>query len=165
MKQSVDSMAHDVRLMPMTREMYHAFFREYQNDPALYLNQADYVSYIYNEEAVDRYIQRQIDRNRLPFAIMVGDEIVGELKFYDIKPGESAFMGISMKNDAYKGKGYGTQAERKAIDYCFHTLDIPVLYADSVLTNIRSQHVLEKAGFAFLREDAQRRYYVCRRGT
>lgn len=154
-----------VAIKPMTREMYHVFFREYQNDPTLYLDPADYVSYVYTEETVDRYIQRQIDRNRLPFAIMVGDEIVGELKFYDIKPGESVFMGIAMKNDTCKGKGYGTQAERIAIDYCFHTLDIPVLYADSVLTNTRSQHVLEKVGFAFLREDAQRRYYVCRRET
>lgn len=156
-------MSNKVYLKSMTREMYHEFFREYQNDPDLYLNPKTYVTYVYTKESADRYIQRQIDRNRICLAIMVGDEIVGELKLYDIKSGESAFLGIALKNAACKNQGFGTQAERLAVDYAFHTLDIPVLYADSVLTNRRSQHVLEKVGFQLFAEDSERRYYVCRR--
>ena len=41
----------------------------------------------------------------------------------------------------------------------FYELDIPVLYADTVLTNTRSQHVLEKVGFQFIDEDEKRKHY------
>ena len=51
------------------------------------------------------------------------------------------------------------QAEQLAIKYVFYELDIPVLYADTVLTNTRSQHVLEKVGFQFIDEDEKRKHY------
>lgn len=64
-----------------------------------------------------------------------------------------------MKSSQYKDRGFGTQAERLAIDDTFHKLDIPVLYAAAVLTNTRSQHVLEKVGFQLVSQDARRKYY------
>lgn len=148
-----------ISLKPMTPEMYHAFFQEYENDMDLYLDKNDFTEYVYNREKVDAYIQKQISLKRLPFAIMCGEEMVGELKLYDIVSGKSATLGITMKSKKYKDKGYGTQAERLAIDFVFNELDIPVLYADSILTNTRSQHVLEKVGFQFLYADEQRKYY------
>ncbi len=143
----------------MTPEMYHTFFKEYQNDPDLYMNPQDFFEYRYDQAKVDAYIQKQQDLKRLPFAILHGDELVGELKLYNIQPHRSATLGITMKNRKYKDKGFGTQAERLAIQYVFEELDIPVLYAVSVLTNTRSQHVLEKVGFQFIRQDEQRKYY------
>ncbi|MBP3315101.1 MAG: GNAT family N-acetyltransferase [Clostridia bacterium] len=148
-----------ISLKPMTPEMYHAFFQEYENDMDLYLDKNDFTEYVYNREKVDAYIQKQISLKRLPFAIMCGEEMVGELKLYDIVSGKSATLGITMKSKKYKDKGYGTQAERLAIDFLFNELDIPVLYADSILTNTRSQHVLEKVGFQFLYADEQRKHY------
>ena len=68
-------------------------------------------------------------------------------------------MGIALKNTRYKDRGIGTQAERLAINYVFNQLDIPTLYADSIITNTRSQHVLEKVGFSLISEDGQFRYY------
>ena len=152
-------MPNKVRLESMTAEMYHLFFKEYQNDMDLYLDRNDFVEYVYDKDKVDAYIQRQMDLKRLPFAIMYGDEIVGELKIYDIKSNESATLGITMKNSKYKDRGFGTCAEQLAIEYVFHQLDIPVLYADTVLTNTRSQHVLEKVGFQFMFEDENKKYY------
>ena len=148
-----------ISLKPMTPEMYHAFFQEYENDMDLYLDKNDFTEYVYTREKVDAYIQKQISLKRLPFAIMCGEEMVGELKLYDIVSGKSATLGITMKSKKYKDKGYGTQAERLAIDFVFNELDIPVLYADSILTNTRSQHVLEKVGFQFLYADEQRKHY------
>ena len=153
----------EVKLKPMTAEMYHMFFQEYENDMDLYLDKNDFQEYIYERSKVDVYIQRQIDLNRKPFAIMYGDEMVGELKIYDIQIGKSAVLGITMKNHNYKDRGFGTIAERLAVDYVFHQLDIPVLYADCILTNTRSQHVLEKVGFQFLYADEQRKHYEIRR--
>ena len=152
-------MEKTVWLKPMTREMYHEFFREYQNDLDLYLDKNDYKFYVYDKDNVEKYIQRQIDKKRLPFAIMYGDEIVGELKLYDIEEYRNATLGIAMKNEKYKDRGFGTAAERLAVEYVFNELNIPVLYADSVLTNTRSQHVLEKVGFKLIGQDESRKYY------
>lgn len=149
----------DITLKPMTAEMYHAFFREYENDMDLYLDKNDYFEYVYDKAKVDAYIQKQVDLNRLPFAIMHGDEMVGELKIYDIIAGESAVLGITMKSRKFKDRGFGTRAEQLAVEYVFHQLDIPILYADSILTNTRSQHVLEKVGFQLISVDDQRKHY------
>lgn len=64
-----------------------------------------------------------------------------------------------MKNSKYKDHGIGTQAVRLSVQYVFDDLDIPTLYADSIQTNGRSQHVLEKVGFTFIREDQDFKYY------
>ena len=63
-----------VRLTAMTPEMYHRYFREYENDSDLYLDKDKYTAYTYSKEKVDQYIQRQVDLKRIPLAIMTGDE-------------------------------------------------------------------------------------------
>ena len=85
--------------------------------------------------------------------------MVGELKIYDIVAGKSATLGSTMKNKNYKDRGFGTQAEQLAIKYVFDQLNIPVLNADVILTNTRSQHVLEKVGFQFIYADEHRKHY------
>ena len=122
-----------------------------------------YVAYSYDEEKVKQYIKRQVDLNRKAFAIMVGDEMVGELIIKNIEIGKCATIGIAMKNTSYKDRGFGTKAEQLAIEYVFNELDIPVLYADSILSNTRSQHVLEKVGFQLIREDENFKYYSIER--
>ena len=77
--------SHKVRLILMTPEMYHRYFREYENDPDLYLDKSKFVPYSYSEEKVDRYIQRQADLKRIPLAIMADDEIVGEVIIKNIE--------------------------------------------------------------------------------
>ena len=113
-------MNSNVYLLPMTAEMYHAYFKEYQNDLDLYIDKNAYTPYIYDEEKVNRYIQRQIDLNRKPFAIMYNDEMVGELIIKNIEEHKCATMGIAMKNTKYKDRGFGTKAEKLALEYmCF----------------------------------------------
>ena len=133
-----------VRLTAMTPEMYHRYFREYENDPDLYLDKDKYTAYTYSKEKVDQYIQRQVDLKRIPLAIMTGNEIVGEIIIKNIEEHKCATMGLSLKNARYKDRGIGTQAEKLAIQYVFRNLDIPTLYADSIQTNTRSQHVWKK---------------------
>lgn len=154
-----ECMEAEVTLEPMTPEMYHAFFREYQNDLDLYIDKKAYAPYVYEEEKVNRYIQRQIDLNRKPFAIMAGGEIVGELIIKNIVECQCATLGLTMKNTRYKDRGFGTKAELLAIQYVFNELDIPTLYADAILSNKRSQHVLEKVGFRLIKEEGNFRFY------
>ena len=152
-------MEQKIRLIPMNDDMYRRFFREYENDPELYLKGQPYVSYTYSEEAVDKYVRRQRELGRIPLAILCGEEIVGEIVIKNIEERKCATMGIALKNAGYKDRGIGTEAEKLAVRYVFRELDIPVLYADTVKTNTRSQHVLEKAGFSLLREDKEYKYY------
>ena len=148
-----------IKLVPMTADMYHSFFSEYENDPDILLPGQEYVHYEYSEEKAANYIQRQRDMKRIPLAIMCGDEIVGEIVIKSIEPRQCATLSIVLKNAQYKDRGIGTQAVRLAIQYVFNELDIPTLYADTVRTNSRSQHVLEKAGFTLIREDEDFKYY------
>ena len=149
----------NIRLIPMTEDMYRFFFREYENDPDLCLPGQPFSDYEYSEEKVAGYIQRQKDLKRIPLAIIYGGEIAGEIIIRDIEPNKHATMSITLKNAGYKDRGIGTEAEKLAVRYVFDDLDIPVLYADTVRTNKRSQHVLEKAGFTCIGEDPDYRFY------
>ena len=148
-----------IKLVPMTAEIYRSYFMEYENDPDLYLPGQEYVHYEYSEEKVAKYIHRQDDLKRIPLAIMYDNEIVGEIIIKNIEQHTCATMSITLKNAQYKDHGIGTQAEQLAVRYVFDELDIPTLYADTIQTNVRSQHVLEKAGFTLIREDQDYKYY------
>ena len=149
----------DVSLAPMTDDMVRRYLMEYENDPDLFMPGQEYVPYVYSEEKAERYIRRQKERNRIHLAILCRGEIAGEILIKDIEAHKSAVMGIALKNDAYKNRGIGTAAEELAVRFVFRDLDIPTLYADALKANTRSQRVLEKAGFMFIREDADFRYY------
>ena len=71
--------------------------------------------------------------------------------------------GIHLLNDSVKGKGYGTEAERLLLRYAFEELGMVAVNADAVLKNTRSQHVMEKVGFRYVREDKMFKYYRCER--
>lgn len=145
-------------LRPMTPSMYHEFFKEYENDLDLYLDKEKYVEYVYGEENVEKYIQKQFDLKRISLAVVSDDEIIGEILIKNIQD-NSATIGITMKNSKCKGKGYGTVAEKLVVEYIFNQLNIATVYADTVVTNTRSQHVLEKVGFKRIRSDDEFIYY------
>ena len=74
-----------IYLKPMTDEMFHSYFKEFENDPDLFFEDQDYIHYEYSEEKVNEYIKRQKDLNRVVLAIMLDDEIVGSIYFKNIK--------------------------------------------------------------------------------
>ena len=155
-----------ISLRPMTDEMYRGYFREYENDPDLFREGQEYVRYDHSEENTERYIRRQRDLGRVTLAVMLGEETAGEVIIKNIEEKKCATLGIALRNDRYKNRGIGTQAEKLAVRYVFEEMDIPVLYADSLKTNARSRRVLEKAGFVPFREDEDFVYYrICRDGA
>lgn len=153
-----ETSANSVSLFPMRREMCHAFYKEFQNDSAI----GHYFEYIYSPEIADRYFDRNSVPDRRLFAIFVDGEIVGEckLKYIDSDKRECS-MGIHLKNDSVKGKGYGTQAEQLILRYAFEELGMVAVNADVALRNTRSQRVLEKVGFRYTHEDETFKYYRC----
>jgi RimJ/RimL family protein N-acetyltransferase len=122
-------------------------------------------TYTYDKEWVDRYYQKKVtDKSRRFFAICHYEKAVGEisLKNIDFEQG-CATMSVVFSNDNYKNRGWGTEAERLIVDYAFDELGLHIIYADCVLRNKRSQHVLEKIGFIYSHEDEAMRYYVFKR--
>ena len=149
-----------VTIQPMTREMCHEFYKGFQNDPAI----GHYYEYIYTPEIADRYFDSNSVPDRKLFAIMVDGEIVGECKLKGIDTEKrQCSMGIHLRDDSVKERGYGTQAERLILQYAFEELGMIAVNADAALKNTRSQHVLEKVGFRFIREDDTFMYYRCER--
>ena len=150
----------EIYLTPMTNELFHIYYKDYQNDPGLFMNMDLFSPYQYSTEWVENYIARQKAQKRLIFAIMRNGLPVGEvvLKNIDYMKKECT-LGICLQNDHVKGQGIGTKAEQLILDYATERLGMETVYADSILKNTRSQHVLEKVGFKFIGEDAQFRYY------
>ena len=150
----------EISLCPMTRELCHAFFRGFENDPALCSDPGQCTPYEYSEEKADRYFDAQRRPDRLNFAVMHRGEPIGEvkLKAIDREKGECT-LGICLKNDNLKGRGYGRRAEELAVSYALHVLGLSAVNADTLTANLRSRHVLEKVGFRFVREDGEFCYY------
>ncbi|MBO4452928.1 MAG: GNAT family N-acetyltransferase [Clostridia bacterium] len=149
-----------ITLEIMTRELCHELFRGWENDESIYMDKSLFKKYVYNAEAVDRYFDSKQSPSRVVFAIMLGDKPVGELQLKQIdREKRECTMSIHMQNDSVKGKGYGTQAERLAVDYAFGVLGMKAVNADTVLKNARSRHVLEKVGFKFVKEEGDFAYY------
>lgn len=149
-----------ITLKRMTRQLCHRIFREWENDPAIYADLSEFHPYRYDADRVDRYFDRKQEPSRILFAIMNGEEPIGELQLKKIDPDrKECTLSIHLKNDSVKGRGFGTQAEKLAVEYAFRELGMNTVLADTVLKNLRSRHVLEKVGFRFFNEEGAFRYY------
>lgn len=157
-------MREEISLCVMTRELCHELFQGWENDPAIYMDMGRFTAYEYDEAAVDRYFGSRQDPSRVIFAILLGSKPIGELQLKSIDHEKKACtLSIHLQNDAVKGRGYGTKAERLALQYAFEVLGMAEVNADTAVKNTRSQHVLEKVGFQYVEEKDGFRYYRCAR--
>ena len=144
----------------MTRELCHELYKSWENDDSIYMDMSIFKEYVYNEESVDHYFDSKQGTSRRIFAIMLEDRPIGELQLKQIDMDKrECTLSIHMQNDSFKGNGYGTEAEKLAIKYAFDELGMVAVNADTVAKNTRSQHILEKIGFQFLKEQGDFRYY------
>lgn len=151
-----------IYLCKMTKQLSRQFFQEFDNDPDIFQDIRHFTPYVYQESAVDAYWQRQRSLGRVHLAVMREQEPIGEVILKNIAPGKRhCTLSIHMKNDSVKNRGYGTQAEILALKYAFYDLGMETVFADALRKNKRSQHVLEKVGFQYLRSDKMFCYYQC----
>ena len=145
-----------LKLIPMTSELYHKEKMNYIADPMMCDS-----PYVYNKtNAQKEYDKRVNDKNRRWFAIVKGTTVIGDVYFKNIDlENKTATLSIALTQDCYKGKGYGTAVIKKMIDYGINDLHLTIIYADAVLRNTRSQHVLKKVGFKYINEDECLKYY------
>ena len=144
----------------MTRELCHTFYQYFENDPDIYMDMSRFAPYKYDAQKVDAYFDAQQKPNRIVFMLILDELPIGEVQLKEIdRAKKECRLGIHLQNDSVKGKGYGTMGEKMAIEYAFDNLKMQAVNADVVLKNTRSQHILEKLGFCYLRCDDTFKYY------
>ena len=154
----------DVELLPMTRERMHELFRGFSLDPDIFADMSLYEqkkNYVYDPEKVDAlFDRRNAEEGSIAFAIMLDGAVIGEVGLRHLsEEDKECELSIHLQNDQVKGLGYGTQAERLAVDYAFDVLGAESIVAESLEKNTRSQHILEKLGFLHQgEEDGFKRY-------
>ena len=156
----------NICLCTMTQMLARRYFRGFVVDPALFCDDQEYRPYVYSDEKADCTVTRYQQLARVHLAVMLDDEPIGEIVLKDIKPElKQCTLGISMRSDEFKNKGYGTTAEILALHYAFDKLKMETVLADSLLKNTRSQHVLKKVGFIETHRDDSFIYYRCDKAT
>ena len=152
----------NIHLKTMTKELARQYFRQFELDPDLFADKKQYQPYIYSDEKSDATVERYQKLGRIYLAIMLGEEPIGEVILKNIDQEQKhCTLGICMRSDVYKNKGYGTEAEMQTLQYAFCELGMETVFADALLDNKRSQHVLEKVGFRKTRQDDTFVYYQC----
>ena len=152
----------EILLCVMTRELCHELYKSWENDPALYNDMDLFAPYHYDKDTVNKYFDSKQNSDRVLFAIMKDGKPIGELQLKRIDmESKECTLSIHMQNDAVKGRGYGTCAEKLALEYAFDVLGMAAVNADTVIKNTRSQHVLEKVGFQYVGEKDGFKYYRC----
>lgn len=150
----------NIRLELMTKAQCRCYFQEFTHDIAVFAPDQLFYEYQYTEEKSDAYWEKNQAPDRIHLAILRDEETVGEVIFKKIDPARRCCtLSIHMKNDSVKNHGYGTEAERRALIYAREALKMETVYADTLIQNKRSQHVLKKNGFQLIRKDASFCYY------
>ncbi|MBW5469194.1 GNAT family N-acetyltransferase [Brevibacillus formosus] len=88
------------------------------------------------------------------------DQVIGDVQIGDIdSKNRSAFIRISIDQNAYQSKGYGSEALLLMLDYGFGILNLHRIELNVFAFNERAIHTYEKLGFQ--REGVQRQalYY------
>jgi len=155
----------NVSLVKMNRNKMHAFFKHFTYDP-LALGEEKIPNYIYDQENVDQIYDKHQNQGKQHFAIMYEGQVIGDIYLKQINyVSQTCEMGIHIVNDSYKGKGYGTQAEKILLAYAFNELNMKAVYVDTLVKNERSMHVLKKAGFIEAYRNAQTVHFECRKSS
>ena len=155
----------DVCLTEETLELCHAFYRRLKQDPLLFADEKDFRPHRYRPAEVDARFARQMrTRDRRCYTVLFRGEVIGEavLKHID-EEARRCELGICLVDDSVKNRGFGTRAEKLLLRHAFEELGMESVSARALSKNARSCHVLEKAGFGFLREENGFRFYRCQR--
>lgn len=150
----------NIYLCTMNRGLCHDFFKNFESDPDIFMDMSTFSEYKYDKDAVDRYFDSKQTPDRVLLAIMKDDAVIGEIQLKKIDHSRrECTLSIHMQNDAVKGHGYGSYAEKLALRYAFEELGITTVNADVIAKNTRSSHVLEKIGFEYIKEENGFKYY------
>ena len=155
-----------IYLYKMTRSLMRSFFQEFAYDPDTFHDSETCDDYHCSQAAADAFYDKHNRSDRVHFAIMQGNTVIGDLYLKNInQQSKNCTLSIHMKNDSVKNKGYGSCAEYLALNYAFDELGLETVNADALIKNKRSRHVLEKVGFLQVGSDEKTAYYSCEKSN
>jgi len=79
-------------------------------------------------------------------ALNENNKVIGEAWIYLIEKNRMAKIALRIAS-AYQGGGFGTEAAKAIIDFCFTHTELQRIWTDVDIRNIASWKVLEKCGF------------------
>jgi len=158
---AVEVNGKNVSIKTASLDLINEYYKGFETDPSLYLDQSLFKPYEYSKEKVEEYFNKVTnDPTKKLYVVIVDGCPIGEIILKNINyETKEAELGIHLQNDSVKGKGYGTEAEKLIIRRSFESLGFETIYAKAIVTNIRSQKALEKAGFIKDNEDKDFVYY------
>ena len=112
-------------------------FRDGENDRFLQVVEMLTVPYCKNGEAINLSIVSAIDKKAIGYISIKGINVVASC----------AEIGIAIMDKEYRGKGYGTEALRKAIEYAYNEPGLTVLGLTVFPSNKKAIGAYQKAGF------------------
>ncbi|MFF0829273.1 GNAT family N-acetyltransferase [Brevibacillus sp. NPDC003359] len=117
----------------------------------------------FTREQIQQYIENKSQDSSsvlLLICLCENDQVIGDVQIGDIdRNNRNAFIRISIDQNAYQGKGYGSEALLLMLDYGFGILNLHRIELNVFAFNERAIHTYEKLGFQ--REGVQRQalYY------
>lgn len=152
----------NIELQKITLEGMNELDRGFQRDPVTFADMSLFSEYRYSPEETQKRFERYSADDRRHFLILLDGRPVGEtgIKHIDWEKMEGE-LSIHLQNDTVKNRGIGTRAERLLLAYAFEELRLHAVTARVIEKNTRSRHVLEKAGFAFVRQENGFLHYHC----
>lgn len=156
----------NIALEKITLEGMNELDRDFQRDPATFADMSLFSAYRYSPEETRKRFERYGAPDRRHFLIRLDGRPVGEtgIKHIDWEKREGE-LSIHLQNDAVKNRGIGTAAERLLLAYAFDELGLTAVTARVIEKNTRSQRVLEKVGFAFVRQENGFLHYRCEKSS
>ena len=86
--------------------------------------------------------------SKVVFAIRASDRLVGVLQLIDVDPiHRSAELTIRLGSEADRGRGYGTEALKLAVDYAWRDLNLHRVWLRVFQNNGRAIQAYKNAGF------------------
>lgn len=143
----------EIELKERTKELCREFFRQFEQDSMLFADMSKFKPYEYSEEKADAFFESRNTSDRKNFVIMLENEVIGEIYFKHIDWQKGICeLGVGMKNDNFKNRGYGTEAEKFALKYAFGQMNMNTCLQIQYIKTKEARMYLKKQGSALFRK-------------
>jgi diamine N-acetyltransferase len=132
---------------------------QWENDTSIWLTSNTIAPF--SKFVLKKYIEKshldiyQTKQLRLMIDMKTNKDFVtiGTIDLFDFNPfHKRAGVGILIKKEKNRQKGYASEALKILIDYCFTTLNLHQLYCNIIVTNNASLKLFRKHGFQIIGE-------------